>query len=65
MGMFPYCLTFSVLITVLGLVVAFWRGQGCSISISPRHVGANAFQQAADIADIRNKLEKMSTVFPT
>ena len=27
MGWFPYCATFSVIITVLGLGVALWRGQ--------------------------------------
>jgi SecD/SecF fusion protein len=65
MGWFPYCLTFSVLITVLGLAVAFWRGQGLfDIDFTGGTSVQTLFNKSQDVADIRNTLEKMPDMFP-
>ena len=65
MGWFPYCLTFSVLITVLGLAVAFWRGPGLfDIDFTGGTSVQTLFNKPQDIADIRNTLEKMPDMFP-
>jgi SecD/SecF fusion protein len=65
MGWFPYCLTFSVLITVLGLVVAFWRGPGLfDIDFTGGTSVQTLFNKPQDVADIRNTLEKMPDMFP-
>ncbi|MGD0517961.1 MAG: protein translocase subunit SecD, partial [Thermoguttaceae bacterium] len=65
MGLFPYCATFSVLITVLGLAVAFWRGQGLfDIDFTGGVSVQTLFNKSQDVADIRNKLENMPKIFP-
>jgi SecD/SecF fusion protein len=65
MGWFPYCLTFSVLITVLGLAVAFWRGPGLfDIDFTGGTSVQTLFNKPQDVADIRNTLEKMPKMFP-
>jgi len=65
MGLFPYCATFSVLITVLGLAVAFWRGQGLfDIDFTGGVSVQTLFNKSQDVADIRNKLENMPKNFP-
>jgi SecD/SecF fusion protein len=65
MGLFPYCATFSVLITVLGLAVAFWRGQGLfDIDFTGGASVQTLFNKSQDVADIRNKLENMPKFFP-
>ena len=65
MGWFPYCLTFSVLITVLGLAVAFSRGPGLfDIDFTGGTSVQTLFNKPQDVADIRNTLEKMPDMFP-
>jgi SecD/SecF fusion protein len=65
MGLFPYCLTFSVLITVLGLAVAFWRGAGLfDIDFTGGASVQTLFNQPQDIAQIRSDLDNMPKIFP-
>jgi SecD/SecF fusion protein len=65
MRMFPYCLTFSILITVLGLAVAFWRGVGLfDIDFTGGASVQTLFDKPQNIAQIRSELEKMPKIFP-
>jgi SecD/SecF fusion protein len=65
MRLFPYCLTFSVLITVLGLAVAFWRGAGLfDIDFTGGASVQTLFNKPQDIAQIRSDLESMPKIFP-
>jgi SecD/SecF fusion protein len=65
MGLFRYTATFSVVITVLGLVVAFWRGSSLlDIDFTGGTSVQAQFNQPQNIADIRDTLEKMPKIFP-
>jgi SecD/SecF fusion protein len=65
MGLFIYCAIFSIVITVLGLAVAFWRGVGLfDIDFTGGVSVQTLFNNPQDIADIRATLEKMPDVFP-
>lgn len=67
MAWFPACATFSVLITVLGLVVAVVRGQGLFDIDFTGGVSVQAvFQDTQDIKDIRAELstQGLAEVFP-
>jgi SecD/SecF fusion protein len=65
MGWFPYCLTFSILITVVGMAVAYWRGPGLfDIDFTGGASVQTLFNKPQDIASIRNTLEKMPEMFP-
>lgn len=65
MGLFPYCATFSVLITVLGLAVAFWRGSALlDIDFTGGASVQTLFNEPQNIANIRGKLEEMPKIFP-
>ena len=60
MGWFPYCLTFSILITVLGLAVAFMGGQGLfDIDFTGGTSVQMLFNKPQNIADVRGTLEKL------
>jgi SecD/SecF fusion protein len=65
MGLFPYCLTFSIFITVLGLAVAFWRGPGLlDIDFTGGASVQTLFNEPQQIAEVRGTLEKMPKEFP-
>ncbi len=65
MGWFPYCLTFSILITVLGLAVAYLRGPGLfDIDFTGGTSVQILFNKPQNIADVRSTLEKMPDMFP-
>jgi SecD/SecF fusion protein len=65
MGLFPLCATFSVLITVVGLAIAFWRGPALlDIDFTGGTSVQTLFNTPQKIADIRSKLESMTEIFP-
>ena len=67
MAWFPACATFSVVITVLGLVIAVVRGQGLfDIDFTGGVSVQTAFQKEQKIKDIRNQLtiKELAKVFP-
>ncbi len=58
MAWFPACATFSVVITVLGLVIAVVRGQGLfDIDFTGGVSVQTAFQQGQKIEDIRDRID--------
>ncbi len=65
MGLFPYCATFSILITVLGLAVAFWRGAGLfDIDFTGGVSVQTLFNKPQEIANVRSTLEERPKIFP-
>ncbi len=58
MKMFPYCLTFSIVISALGIAAAVFRGQGLfDIDFTGGTSVQVLFTEAQDANDIRAKLE--------
>jgi len=65
MHWFRVCLTFSILITVLGLVVAVVRGKGLfDIDFTGGISVQTVFRQAADIKEIRAAIAKNEKALP-
>jgi SecD/SecF fusion protein len=57
MGWFPYCLVGSILVTVMAIVVSFYRGQGLFDIDFTGGISVQAlFDQPQDTAMVRNKL---------
>ena len=65
MAWFPLCATFSVLITVVGLVIAVVRGQGLfDIDFTGGVSVQTVFQDKQDITLIRKQIDSISNVLP-